>query len=472
MLTLRARLTLGVLGLITVLVLGLTLLENLALRGFLVEGEATRVRAQAKAAIDAAARTDLDTRQAQLLATDLTSADTGALVLAVDGSLLGRPREGTVGAPAPVDVPADAVARAAAGDREVDVIRDGTSGRELLVFVPEPGADPPRAVVVLSAPLDDDDAVAQQQFLSGLGGLLVVLTLAGVGSLLLVRRTLRPLDRISRTAALVASGDLGQRVHLGGPPDEVGLLAESFDGMTEALQRSFDELAQSERRSREFVADASHELRTPLTTVAGFTDVLLRRPSDDADATRLLASLRREVDRMQRVVDDLLLLARADQRLGSARIPLDLRHAAMRVAEQLRPVAGSRSLIVDGGPVWVSSDPDRVHRILLNLVGNAVRHTTENGTIVLTTDDADGHGSVTVSDDGEGMDDAIRATAFERFTRGAARRGTGSGLGLAIVVSLVEELDGRVDLDSALGEGTSVRVRLGFSKVTGSSPIG
>lgn len=465
------RLTLGVLGLIAVLVLGLSLLETVQLRGFLVDSEATRVRAQAKALVDAAAATTgFGSAQAVALATDLTAADTGALVLAPDGSVLGRPRPGTVGAPAPTDIPADAVTRAVAGDREVDIIRAGTAGRELLVLVPEPGARPPRAVIALVTSLADEDAIAAQQVVSGLAALGAVLVLAAVGSLLLVARSLRPLRRISATAAAVAAGDLDQRVHLGGPADEIGRLGESFDTMTAALQHTIVELERSEQRSRAFVADASHELRTPLTTVAGFTDVLLRRPTTDDDTARLLAALRREVDRMQCVVNDLLLLAQLDRGLDTTRDPVDLHDAAQRVVEQLQPGAGARRLLADGSPVLAATDPDRLHRILLNLVTNAMRHTAPDGTITLTSTGTTGRAVLTVVDDGEGMDEATRRVAFERFTRGTTRRGDGAGLGLAIVAGLADELGGQVHLDSRPGHGTTVRLTLPAPTIPTATP--
>lgn len=461
MLTVRTRLTFGVLGLITVLVVGLSVLETVQLQRFLADSAAVRLRAQAKASVDAAALTDITARDATTLATDLTSADTGALVLAPDGAVLGSPSPGTIGARPPVGVPADAVARAAAGEKEVNVIRETNGRRELLAMVPEPGRDPTRAVVVLSTSLADEDATARRQLLASLAALVLVLLIAAVVSPLLVRRSLRPLRRIAATAEQVAAGDLGRRVQLGGPRDEIGSLAESFDTMTAALEEAFAVLERSEQRSRAFLADASHELRTPLTTLAGFTDVLLRRSSSgDLEVTRLLAALRREVDRMQRIVDDLLLLARADSGLPTARVPVDLRAASERVVEQVRPVAGRRRITVDGPRMLARSDADRVHQVLLNVVSNAVRHTGPEGTIRLTTAGTGAVAVVTVSDDGEGMDDATRQAAFERFARGGTRRGGGAGLGLAIVAALVRSLDGKVTLDSSPGSGTSVRISL------------
>lgn len=463
MLTVRTRLTLGFLALLTVLVATLSLLETVQLRGFLTDSAATRLRAQAKPLVDAAATSDLSSRDARALATDLTSADTGALVLAPDGSVLGRPREGTVGFAPPSDVPAGAVARAAAGEKEVDVVRVGDAGRELLALVPEPGSDPSRAVIVLSTSLADEDATARRQLLATLAGLAVVLVIGAVVSPLLVRRSLQPLRRIAVTAEQVAAGDLGRRVQWGGARDEIGSLAESFDRMTAALEDAFAVLARSEQRSRAFVGDASHELRTPLTTIAGFTDVMLRQhlAGDSASSARLLAALRREVDRMQRVVDDLLLLARVDGGLAVDRAPVDLRSVATGVVEQLRAAAGGRQLLVHGGPALAWAVEDRVHRALLNLVSNAIRHTAPDGVVTLTTEMlTDGTAVVTVADDGEGMDEETRRAAFSRFARGSNRRGEGAGLGLAIVAALVGALDGQVQLQSAPGHGTTVRVSL------------
>lgn len=461
MLTVRSRLTLGVLSLVSVLFLALVGFEYYQLRGFLTDSEAVRLRAQAKPLVDIAAGTGFDGDLAGRLATDLTSADTGALVLDPTGAVIGRPRAATIGAPPPADVPAGAVAAAVAGELEVDVVRDTGAGRELLALVPEPGAAPPRAVVVLSTSLTDEDSLARSQLFTGLIALVVGLTFAGVATLVLVRRTLRPLRRIAESAGRVAAGDLTQRVRLSEQRDEIGSLAASFDAMTEALQRGFADLERSERRSREFVADASHELRTPLTTLAGFTDVLLRRSTErDREAARLLASLRREVDRMQRIVDDLLLLARADSDLDTTREPVDLRAAAVRVVEQLRPVAGGRTLTVAGRPATAWSDPDRLHQVLLNLADNAVRHTASAGSVLVTVAERGEQVTVTVADDGDGMDETTRQVAFERFSRGGRRRGAGAGLGLAIVAALVHALDGEVELDSAPEVGTAVRVTL------------
>lgn len=464
MLTVRVRLTLGVLALILVLIGALAVFESRQLDGFLVDNAATRVRAQAKAAIDAAAGTDLSSTDAAALATALTTADTGAVVLAPDGIVLGRPSAGTVGAPPPRDVPAGALARSANGDKEVDVVRPGRAGRELLALVPEPGADPPRAVIALSTSLVDEDETARRQLLATLAGLGAALLVAAVASPYLARRSLRPLRRIAEAAEQVAAGDLTRRVHLGGSRDEIGSLAESFDTMTASLEDAFAVLAHSEQRSRAFVADASHELRTPLTTLAGFTDVLIRQSSGSGpgDSARLLAGLRREVDRMQRIVDDLLLLARVDGgALVVEHVPVELLAKAVVVADQLRSVAPDRTIHVHGVPTAACADPDRVHQVLLNLVGNAIRHTPPDCTVTITTGSSpDSRALITVADDGPGMDAETRRVAFERFTRGSARRGEGAGLGLAIVAALVRALDGDVALDSAPGAGTVVRITL------------
>lgn len=462
--TVRARLTIGLLLLITILVGVLTAVENAQLGTFLVAQEATRVRAQAKAAIDDAAEGGLTQVEAVALARDLTSADTGALVLAPDGAVVGTAPAGTIGAAAPASVPPAAVARAAAGEREVTVVRDAGAARELLVFVPTPGSRPPSAVIVLATSLRDEDDTAARNRLIGLAGLLVTLLAATAGSAVLVRRALAPLRRMAATASCVAAGDLAQRTGLTGPPnDEIVQLSAAFDTMAAELETGFAALRRSEQRSREFVADASHELRTPLTSLAGFSDLLLRRlPASERDAVRLAAALRREVDRMQRVVDDLLLLARAEQDVPTRREAVSLAAAAGAVIEQVAPVAGGRTLSVRGADVVALTDPDRLHQILLNLVGNALRHTDDDGHVTFVLDQAAAGGRVVVSvvDDGEGMDEETLAAAFERFHRGSERRGVGAGLGLPIVAALTAALDGRVVLHSEPHRGTTATIEL------------
>lgn len=460
-------------GLLVVLLGSVEAVQALRLRSLLTDAAGTRVRAQAKPVIDGrlgeqtgpgpgAPRPPLRDLAAGL-ATDLTSADTGAVVLGPGGLVLGRARPGTVGAEPPPSVPTVALERALAGAKEVDVIRSRAGERILVALVPFPGGGPPPAVVALSTSLAEEDRAVRRQLALIAVSLIAAVGVAGVAGPLLIRRALRPLRRIAATTAGIAEGDFSRRVAFTGPPDAIGQLAGAVDEMAASLQRVFADLAASEARMRVFVADAAHELRTPLTALGGFADVLVRgaADADPEGAARLLVGLRREVDRMQRLVDDLLTLARLDTGAGLDCSSVELSGLAQSVLAQMAPLAGRRRLSVSGGPVEVHADADRLRQVLLNLVGNAVRHTAEDGSIAIEVSvDAD-EAKLGVVDDGEGMDEATRARAFERFVRGAgAGRSPGSGLGLAIVASIAAAHGGSTAVASARGEGTRVSVHL------------
>jgi signal transduction histidine kinase len=233
-----------------------------------------------------------------------------------------------------------------------------------------------------------------------------------------------------------------------GRRDEVGVLAESFNHMLDRLQDAFD-------RQSDFVADASHELRTPLTVIRGQLEVLAREPDPDtAEIDRVERLVRTEVVRMERLVDDLLLLAQAgeDGFLRPVEIYLptfleDLMHG--------QPEAPERSLRLLRPPrTTVSADPDLLAQALRNLLNNAITHTAPGGRIELGVEDPPGALRFFVDDDGPGVPAAERLRVFERFHRleGERTNAGGAGLGLAIVSAVAEAHGGRSYVeDSPLG---------------------
>jgi two-component system, OmpR family, sensor kinase len=271
-----------------------------------------------------------------------------------------------------------------------------------------------------------------------------------------VRRTLRPLRRMSgEVAAIEATGDLTRRVGHQGPPDEVGQLAESFDRMVARLQEAFA----SQRR---FLSDASHELRTPLTVARGQLELLeeaLRSP----EARRSLAVTMEELDRMRRIVDDLLLLARLDEGMPLRREPVEvelvLREALLRGMQLARVEAR-----VEAEPgAYALADPDRLLQVLTNLVTNAVRHAGPEATITLRARGEGDRIRVEVADDGPGIPPEELPHVFDRMFRGArARTDTagGAGLGLAIAASLTEAMGGTISASSEPGRGATFSIDL------------
>jgi two-component system, OmpR family, sensor kinase len=273
-------------------------------------------------------------------------------------------------------------------------------------------------------------------------------TLAGVGALIIVigaalsvwaaRASLAPLRHAARTTERVTQSSLGQRVAYDGPDDEVGALVHSVNGMLGRLEGAFGE-------QRRFVADASHELRTPLQVVSGHLEILEHDTLTPQERDEELELLSQEVARMGRLVDDLLALARLESGTPRPRQPLDVSTLLEEAAVRGRALA-DRDLRVDAAPgLWVSGDPDQLLQALLNLVSNAVDHTSTGGRIVLRSSANARTVTIAVLDDGNGIRPEDLSRIFDRFYRAHGPRGErsgGSGLGLAITKRLVELHDG------------------------------
>ncbi len=284
-------------------------------------------------------------------------------------------------------------------------------------------------------------------------------TLLGFG---MVRQTLRPLTRMLRQVeSIQAAGDLSRRVGHSGPGDEVGRLARSFDRMLARLEQSF----QSQQR---FVSDASHELRTPLAVAKGHLE-LLAHALETEEGRRSLAVAGEELDRMHRIVEDLLLLARLDEGMPLSVQPVEvdliLREALLRGMLRARREA---AVTVEDG-LYALADPDRLLQILTNLVRNAVQHAGETATLSLSARRLGDRVAIEIADSGVGIPAEQLPRVFERFYRGSrARAGApgGAGLGLAIAASLTKALGGEIDVRSTPGWGTVFAVSLPAAKET------
>lgn len=291
-------------------------------------------------------------------------------------------------------------------------------------------------------------------------GLPLVLITAGLGGLFLADRALRPIDRVTKTAEAIGGSDLSTRIHYDGPDDELGRLARTFDGMLDRLQAAFE-------RERRFTADASHELRTPLTALKGRIGVTLSRPRQRAEYEGTLRDLEREVDRLIRLSQDLLFLARLDQGSFAFRPEkLDLRRLLIATVEQFQPIATTKSVditmdIPEDLAVWGS--PDHLIRLFLNLLDNAVHYTPEGGQIFVRAGGDSGESRIYVQDTGPGIPAKHLRHVFERFYRaqsGRSRDDGGAGLGLAIAYEIARSHGGRLEVESEMGKGTTFIVHL------------
>jgi len=332
------------------------------------------------------------------------------------------------------------------------------------------------AVYVAQSLSDVDHTVGRLQLLELLIGLGVVTVLAGAGYVV-VRRSLRPLTEVESTAEAIADGDLSRRIPPAHPGTEVGRLSNALNGMLAQIERAFhvqQESEQAARRSeqqmRQFVADASHELRTPLTSIRGFSELYRQGAVSDADeVAHAMRRIEDEASRMGVLVDDLLLLARLDQRRPLQQQPVDMNRLAAEAAEDAHVVAPERTVSFEGvdGDAVVIGDELRLRQVLGNLLGNALTHTPDGTPIAVRVDtQSDPSGAwvvLEVADEGPGLPPEHAERVFERFYRvdAARTRGQGgTGLGLSIVAGLTEAHGGRVELDTRPGEGATFRVLL------------
>jgi len=322
-------------------------------------------------------------------------------------------------------------------------------------------------VRVLAEPLTDlDDAISSLTRTFVLAGLGVLVVGAAV-SWLVIRRGLRPVDRMIDTASAIAGGDLSRRVDQDDDGTELGQLAHALDEMLGQLEASFDERAAAQARLEQFVSDASHELRTPVTAIRGYAELYRSGGLEErANLDRAMTRIEQESARMGGLVEDLLLLARLDEHRPLEHETVDLAGLAADAATDLRVIDPDRPVTLrvdDGGAALVGGDERRLRQVLANLLNNARVHTPP-GTPVEVSVERDGADvRVVVADEGPGIASDDRQRIFERFyrtDRSRSRERGGAGLGLSIVAAVVSAHGGDVHVDSSPGCGTAFTVEL------------
>jgi two-component system, OmpR family, sensor kinase len=336
-----------------------------------------------------------------------------------------------------------------------DLDYKGAQYRVATVPVLSPGGEV-LGVFEAALPTAPTRALATQVLLTLFGVGLVVTAAGAVIAVLAARASLRPLASAAATASRVSQSSLGERISYDGPDDEVGHLTSAVNEMLDRLERAFGE-------QRRFVADASHELRTPLAVVSGHLEMLRDADLDETERGEEIALISDEVGRMGRLVDDLLALARLDAGTRSSRQPLEVATLLEEAAARGRGL-GERAITVNAAPdLWVRGDPDQLMQAFLNLVSNAVAHTTSGGAIALEAAVANGDIVVSVGDDGPGIRPADTERIFDRFFRAQGKRASdtgGSGLGLAITKRLIELHGGSISAGNRSGGGAVFTVRL------------
>ncbi len=301
---------------------------------------------------------------------------------------------------------------------------------------------------------------AQQSLLSVLAiTALISMTVAGLAGWLSTGQALAPLQTVTKTATLITrADDLSRRIPLKGPPgDEVGQLILAFNQTLERLEKLFN-------TQRRFLADVSHELRTPLTVIKGNASLMRHMKVADEEA---LGSIEQEVDRLSRMVGDLLLLAQAE--LGKLPLdlhPVELDTVLLEVWQQMHVLAGDKLQmhVAEIDQMQVVGDRDRLKQVLVNLVGNAIKYTPAGGQVNVRLSKIDNQARLAIADTGQGIPAEDLPHIFERFYRTEKARtrrdGSGFGLGLSIAYWIVRNHGGRIEVELKEGQGTTFYVWL------------
>lgn len=365
----------------------------------------------------------------------------------------------------PLAVP-DRVLEANANRRDV-YYETAIEGTEIQVYsapVTFLGVANPVAYVQVAESLEPlNDTLAQLRNILFFGSLLATVVVSTV-AWFLAGAAMRPIAKMSVTAqAIGGADDLSQRLDSPSSGDEVERLAETFNAMLDRLEDSF----QSQRR---FVADASHELRTPLTALRGNTEIMRRMVASGAidrdDLLEGLDDVGSEADRLTRLVQDLLTLARADVGWRPEMVEVDLTTIARDAARTFAPLTSRHHFgteINDDAPLAVIGSADQLKQLILILLDNALSHTPPGTSVSLHVREDGGQAVITVADTGPGIEAGHLDRIFERFYRpdqARARVSGGTGLGLAIARWIVTTHGGTIAVESVSGEGTRFVVRL------------
>ncbi|WP_433038362.1 sensor histidine kinase [Actinomycetospora sp. CA-053990] len=429
---------------------------------------------QLRASLEATLDTSLQSRAA-VLADQYALGGPGALrlnqdeepiqVLTADGAIVASSPE-VAGAPVlGAAARRDVLARRHGGSRPLRfTVAEGDDSTRYLAAILPGTAD---EILIVGTGTDIAEAAderVEQGFLF-LGPPTVLI--AGLGAWWLAGAALRPVERMRRQTAELSEHDDGAHLAVPATRDEIAALARTMNGLLDRLRDSLE-------LQRGFVADAGHELRTPLATLRAELE-LAARPGRNADELRLaVTSATQETERLIRLAEDLLLLARAEgDRPFLRTVPMDVTTVAAAAARGASARSGARDIdIVVEGPdrLELNADPDRLRQALDNVLANAVRHSPEHGIVLVTlSTPADGVARIEVTDQGPGFPEDFLPHAFERFRRAdtaRARADGGSGLGLAIVETIVRAHQGRVNAANSEAGGARVTLELSLgSKV-------
>jgi len=324
-------------------------------------------------------------------------------------------------------------------------------------------------ILQVGAPMQESAAVINALFYILILGIPLAVTLASGIGWFLAKKALRPVDEITRTAKKIEAGSLNERLKVAGPKDEIGRLAETFNDMIARLELSFKQMKQ-------FTADASHELKTPLTVLKGEMEIALKTEKTVEGLRNIIQSSLEEIDKMNAIVKSLLDLARIDSRIKLAKDKVKLDEIIEERFNQTMPLARYKGVdmkIIKNEKVIIFGDMLRIGQLIFNLIDNSIKYTVKGGRIEISLEHEDGWAIITVLDTGIGIAKEDIPYIFDRFYRidkartSASVGGEGGvGLGLSICKEIVDAHEGRIEVRSEVGKGSTFKVYLPITNKT------
>jgi two-component system OmpR family sensor kinase len=479
----RWRLTLVSLGVLTLLLSALGIIILLTAEQALLSNEATALHKEARLAVSGLRGHPFVltappgppsgplppdfSLPAQVLVQKLASASANATILSPAGSIVVSGSDLPL-TPLPVTLSPARIQQTLANDSQNNsylLVRDAQRKRQLVVLMPIVSQHHTIAILQLNTPTTTADEFIITLRLILLFGVIGALSIAIALTFPLVGAALHPLRDMERTSRRIAQGALSMRLQVPLTDDEIGHLALSFNWMVAQLETAF-------QRQKQFVADVSHELRTPLTALSGSLEMLLiGADKGDIEASRRLArGMYAEVQRMHRLVEDLLVLTRLDEgKMVLREDTIDIHTVIDKVYDQAQQLSHGQEIRSETAldmPL-VHADADRLQQVLLNIVDNALKFTPADGCVALSAY-REGQTAVIIKirDNGKGIAPEALPHVFDRFYRADPARSrlphsaTGSGLGLAIAKELIEAQGGTISITSVPGKGTTVTIQL------------
>jgi Signal transduction histidine kinase len=346
------------------------------------------------------------------------------------------------------------------------LIRDENKNLQIVAWRKIGYPKSPSGLIQISISAKPVQDILSHQLYIFIGSSILVLIIGGILGGAVFRYTLKPLYNVTSTVAQIDVRQLNMRLPLETGQLEIDKLSIAFNNMLERIETSFEKEQYIKEKMRQFISDASHELRTPLTSIHGFVEVLLRGAAKNEKQLDLaLNSILMESERLTKLVNDLLLLTKLEQKVIVEMALENISDIIKEIYPQLQILSGERKVALQlHDNIFVSVNRNQIKQVIFNLLQNAVHHTDEkNGVITISTNILDNFATLNITDNGTGIPKEHLSEIFDRFFRSESHRSRkhgGYGLGLSIVKSIIDAHNGKIDVTSELGVGTTFSIYL------------